>query len=567
MQPPGPLAVLTRVLANPSLRRVLASYLAFHIAEFSTWVAILLYAYDKTGPASVGVIALVQLVPAAFVAAPAATLGDRFPRARVLTAGYLFQAVAMLVTSAAMIAELPVVVVYLAAAVAATSLVVTRPTQSALLPSLSQTPDELTAANGAAGVVEGVGVLVGPLIAAAVLVGSSVSVVFAIAGVALIVAALFTFRLRPVISGPAAIVPTDADSQPTGGLAPGVDADVADASFLAGLRTVTRDADARLVVGLLTARMLIVGSADVLFVLMALDLLGTGEPGAGILNAALGGGTILGGALAFGLVGRSGLAMVAVAGSAAWGLTIALAGLTGIAVLAPGLIVIGGAGLTVVDVAGRTILQRSIRDDVLARVFGIQESLAMAALAVGSVLVSVLVSAVGLITTIIVIAAILPAVVLVAWSRLADLDHRAAVPIRALALLRSTRLFAPLPPPQLEAIARRGIWLSVPSGTVLIREGDPGDRYYVLASGVVRVEQGGRHVRDLDRAGEGFGEIALLRDVPRTATVISASEVAVFAVDRAPFLAAVTGHPVAHATAQRVVTRFGGPPDADESGR
>jgi hypothetical protein len=455
----------------------------------------------------------------------------------------------MLVIAAAMATEMPVWAVYLAAAAAASSLVVTRPTQSALLPSLSRTPDELTAANGAAGVVEGVGVLVGPLIAAAVLTQSTTAVVFVIAGAALLVAALATMGLRP--AGGLGTVHVQADDPVP------VDSGVivGDASFLAGLRTIAADPDARLVVGLLTVRMIIIGAADVLFVLMALDLLGTGEPGAGVLNAALGAGTIAGGALTFALVGRTGLAFVAVAGGVLWGVSLALIGVTAEALLAPALIVVGGVGLTILDVAGRTMLQRSIRDEVLARVFGLQEGLAMAGLAIGAVLVSAVVGFVDLAWAIAVASALLPVAVILSWGRLSALDRRAVVPVQALALLRATRLFAPLPLPQLEAVARRGTWMTFPSQTVLIREGDQGDRYYVLASGVVRVEQDGRFLREIERPGDGFGEIALLRDVPRTATVTTVSEVAVFAIDRAPFLAAVTGHPDAFAAAERTVSQ------------
>lgn len=546
---PGPLAVLARVLANRDLRRVLVSYLAFHIAEFATWVAILLYAYEATGPASVGVVALLQLIPAALIATPAAALGDRFPRERVLTVGYLVQAVAMFGTAAAMSLALPVPLVYVAAAAAATSLVVTRPTQSALLPSLSRTPDELTAANGAAGVVEGAGVLIGPLIAAAVLAVSTTSVVFLIAGGALVVAALATIGLRP--RGGLATVDPFAEAH---GAVPG--ATDPDRSFLAGLRTVVADRDAFLVVGLLTVRMVIIGAADVLFVLIALELLDTGEPGAGILNAALGAGTIAGGAIMVLAVGYRGLARVAAAGALVWGAGLAAIGVLADPTLAPLLIIVGGAGLTVVDVAGRTLLQRSIRDEVLARVFGLQEGLAMAGLAIGSILMSIAVALGGLGAAITLAVVLLPLVVLVAWPRLAALDARADIPAEALALLRRTRLFSPLPGPQLEAVARRGIWLTYPSAEPIIREGEPGDRYYVLASGVVRVEQGGTVLRHIDRPGDGFGEIALLQDVPRTASVISASEVAVLAIDRAAFLAAVTGHPDAFAAAQHAMSSF-----------
>jgi hypothetical protein len=447
----------------------------------------------------------------------------------------------------------PIALVYGAAVVAASSLVITRPTQSALLPALSRTPDELTAANGAAGIVEGVGIMIGPLVAAAVMTGWSIAVVFAVAGACLVGAVLATAGLRPDPAG----VDTDESWDVPG--AQGAAERGTDRSLLAGLRTVVADGDARLVVGLLTVRMVIIGAADVLFVLMALDLLAMGEPGAGVLNAALGAGTVVGGALTFVVVGRRGLTPIAAAGALAWGLSLGAVGLLAVAVAAPPLIIIGGAGLAIVDIAGRTILQRTIRDDVLARVFGIQEALAMGGLAVGSILVAAVVEASGLAGAIAVAAILLPATVVLGWRNLSALDRRAVVPVRALQLLRRTRIFAPLPGPQLEAVARRATWLTHPSATEVIRQGDPGDRFYVLASGAVRITQDGRHLRDLDRPGDGFGEIALLRDVPRTATVTTTSEVALLAIDRSSFLAAVTGHPDAIAAAGDVVTGHVGP--------
>ncbi len=175
----------------------------------------------------------------------------------------------------------------------------------------------------------------------------------------------------------------------------------------------------------------------------------------------------------------------------------------------------------------------------------------MGALALGSVLVSVLAQVFGLVPTIGAVALILPAIVALSWTRITALDRRSVVPVRAIALLRGTALFGPLPGPQLEAVARRGTWLVVPSQTALIRQGDPGDRYYVLASGAVQVERDGAVLRRLETPGDGFGEIALLRDVPRTATVTTLTEAALFTIDRAPFLVAVTGHPDAFATAQQ----------------
>jgi hypothetical protein len=544
----GPLVVLRRVLANRDLGRVFAAFLAFNAAELATWVAILLYAYERIGPASVGVVALVQLVPAALVAPWAASLGDRYPRNRVLTLGYLVQAVAMLATAAAMLADAPVPVVILLATVTASSLVVSRPTQSALLPSLARTPEELTAANGVAGAVEGVGLLIGPLLAAAILAVSTPAAVFAAGGATMIFASLVTIGLRPrgglaTLSGSVASEPTTLEAT----------ARRDDGGILAGLRAIGGDPDALLVVGLLTARMVMIGASDVLFVLMALELLDTGESGAGILAAALGAGSILGGAATFLLVGRQRLALVATIGACLWGGALLLVGVSAHAAIAPLLIVLGATGLSVVDIAGRTILQRAIRDDVLARVFGLQEGLAMAGLAAGAILVPVLVAVGGLVGAIVFVAAFLPIGVLIAWRRLAALDRRAADFGRELELLRRTVIFGPLPAPQLVSVARRAVWSTVPAGTVVIAEGDPGDRYYVIASGAVRVERAGRHLRDMGRRGEGFGEIALLHDVPRTATVVATEPTELLAIDRAAFLGAVTGHPDAYGAAEHEV--------------
>ena len=536
----GPTAVVRRVLANRDLRRVLPAFLVFSAAEYATWIAILLYAYEQTGPASVGLVALIQLVPAGLVAPPAAALGDRFPRHRVLTFGYLGQAIAMLATAAAMLAGLPVPVVYLAAAVAATSLVVTRPTQSALLPSLAGSPAELTAANGTAGVAEGTGALFGPLAAAAILAVSTPATVFVVAGVALALSAAATLGLRPSDGGLGQI---DDRGEST----------AADFGFLKGLRTVAADPNARLIVGLLTAGMFMVGAADVLFVLFALDLLEMGESGVGILGAGFGVGSIAAGALTFALAGRTHLAAVAASGAVAWGIALSVVALAATAWLAPLLLVVGGAGLAIVDIAGRTLLQRSVRDEVLARVFGVQEGLAMFGLAAGSVLVPILVALTSLIGAALVVAAVLPVAVLLAWGRLRSLDRRTIVPTREIALLRRSTLFRPLPAVQLEAVARRTSWLSVPTGTVVIREGDSGDRFYVLAAGAVRVEREGRQLRDIATVGDGFGEIALLRGVPRTATVTTTQGTVLLTIDRAAFLAAVTGHPDAFAAAERQV--------------
>jgi MFS family permease len=547
MSTDGLAMVVRRLWRNAAFRRVLPAFFLFTAAEYGTWVAILLFAYERTGPVSVGIVALIQLLPSALVAPAASSLGDRYPRERVLALGYAGMAVALALIGLSMAAGVPAPVVYAIAAITGCTMIIPRPAQSSLLPSLAITPDELTAANAASGLMEGAGILAGPLAAAAILSVSDPSGVFLAAALAVVVAVALTVGLRS--SGGLAALSDD--SLVTDG--PDQDPGTADGSPLAGLRAVLADADARLVVGLLTARNVMVGAADILFVLLALDLLGIGEPGAAVLSGALGAGAMLGGLATFAVIGRSRLAAFAAVGALAWGLALAVLGLSAAAWSAPWLVIVGGSGLAVVDIVGRTLLQRAIRDEVLSRVFGLQEGLAMAGLAVGSLLVPALVQLAGLVGAVVAIAALLPALVGLSWTRLARLDRRIVVPVREIALLRRTTLFRPLPGPQLEAVARRAVWFTVPAGAAIIREGEPGDRFYVLAAGSLSVERDGRHLRGLDAVGEGIGEIALLEGVPRTATVTATADSTLLAIDRATFLLAITGHPDAFAAAQRQV--------------
>jgi MFS family permease len=558
----GTSRVVPAVLASPALRPVMLAFLLFNAVEYATWVAILLYAYGATGPASVGVVGLAQLVPSAIFAPVAATLADRYPRERVLPAGYLIQAAAMALTAAGMVLGAPPLAVYAAAAVAASVLTLTRPTQGALLPTLARTPDELTAANGLAGSVEGVGLLVGPLAAAAILVVAATGAVFAAGAAGAAVAALLVARL-PIPDGDATPMP-EHDHDPEGAAGhehhehhaheaeDTLEGESAGRRLVRGLGTLSGHPDAGLVVGILSVRMIVIGAMDVLYVLLALDVLGTGEPGAGILNAAMGLGTIAGGAATFALVGRRRLAPVIAGGAVAVGAALVVLAGVGTAWLAAALFAVTGMGLAVIDVAGRTMLQRVAQDRVLVRLLGALEGMGMAGLAVGSILVAAVTGFVSVQAAVVVSGLVVPVAVGLAWVRLRAIDARADVPVHELALLRVNPILSPLPAPQLEAVARRCRWLTLEVGEVLIREGDRGDRYYVLASGSVRITQGGRFLRDLVRPGDGLGEIALLRDVPRTATASATSSVVALSLDRAEFLEAVTGHEQARASGIRV---------------
>ena len=534
------LRVVRAVMRSPTLRRVELAFLLFNAVEFGTWIAILLYAYAAIGPVSVGLVAVVQLVPAAIVAPLSANLADRYPRDRVLFAGYVVQVAAFGSTCIGMAIEAEPVLVIVAAAFAATSLTITRPTQGALIPSLARTPEELTAANGLSGMVEGAGMLLGPLIAAAILAVATPTAVFGAATAACLVAALLVVRLP----GPRSteVITTDPEGFATTDLG----------GLLDGLGLVARHGHTRRVVSILALRMVVTGAMDVLFVLLALEVFDIGESGAGLLNAALGLGMIVGGTVTFTLVGRQRLAPVLGVAAFASGLALVILSTAGPAWAAP-LIVITGIGFASCDVLGRTILQRVTPDRVLARVFGALEGLGLASLALGALLAPLVVQAVGVPGALVVAGLLLPAGVALSWLGLHEMDRTALVPTRALELLRTVEIFAPLPPPQLEWVARRARWMTVEPGEALITEGDVGDAYYVLESGALKVTKGGELLRINSARADAVGEIALLRNVPRTATVTADAASIVLRLGRADFLEAVTGHSQAQEAAQRVV--------------
>ncbi len=525
------------VFGNPDLRRVELAFVGFNAAELGTWVAILVFAYQAGGAAAAGAIGVVQLVPATIFAPFASLLGDRYRRERVLLAGYVIQALAMGMTAAALLAEAPLLIVYALAALAATTITLTRPAQGSLLPSLARTPEELTAANAAAGWIESLSMFAGPAVAGVLLAVSGPGAVFAVMAGALLVSALLTARIGARTAPPA---PTH-----DGGSALG--------ELLGGFRALVHERQPRLVVLLVGSYAVVEGAMDVMLVVLGLKMLDIGSGGVGFLNAAVGVGGIVGAALTALLVARRRLTPPLVGGAAALGTALVTIGLFPSRILAPAFVAIAGAGRPLIDVSGRTLLQRVVPDRVLSRVFGVLEGLYMAGLALGLTVTPILFALLGERATFVVVGTFLPGVYLLAWRRLAALDASVAVPEARLALLRSMPIFAPLPAPSLERVASRLIPTEAPSGTEIVRQGDPGDRFYVIESGEVTVSKNGHQVATL-RGGDFFGEIALLREIPRTATVAARKDTMLYALERDDFLEAVTGHPQS-AEAADAVTR------------
>jgi MFS family permease len=319
----------------------------------------------------------------------------------------------------------------------------------------------------------------------------------------------------------------------------------------AGFRAIGGDSRMRLMVGLFGAQTLVNGAFVVLVTVSAFQLLHLGSGGVGYLNAAFGVGGLIGGAVSVALVGHRRLATtfgIAVAGTG--GPLLLVGGLprTGTALIAFALI---GFANIICDVSGFTILQRETPSDVLARVFGVLHSLFYATSAAGALLAPLLINAVGVRWTLVLVGSLLPVLAVLSHASLTRIDVGPTDPHR-LELLESIPIFAPLSPPVLEQLATRLALVHAPAGEEIIRLGDHGDRFYVVDSGEVEIVLDGDETR---REGPGsyFGEVALLRDVPRTATVRAATDVDLFALDRDDFLPAVTGHAGSAQAAEAVI--------------
>jgi MFS family permease len=529
VRPSQVLTSLASAVRNADVRRVELAWGAAIAAEWAHFVAFGVFAYEEGGASAVGIAGLVRLLPAAFVAPFAASLGDRFPRERFLLAMTLVGAAALGGSAAAFLAGSEVLV-FAFAALLGLAVTLIRPALQALLPSLARTPEELIASNGATSTIESLGTLIGPLLAGVLVSVADAGLVFAAGAGVLLVGALFLARVR--VEGPALAADEGGARQ----------------MLAAGFRTIALAPGARLVVALIAAQTFVRGCLNVLIVIAAFRVLDAGGAAVGYMTAAIGVGGLLGAIGAMTLGGRRlavsfGFALVF------WGLPIMLVGPWPELVLAIFMLAVVGAANSVEDVAAFTLLQRLVPDQMLTRVLGVTWSLAMGGVALGSIAAPLLVEAFGPRPAFVAVGAILPLLALVAYRRLAAID-RAVAPAPELELIERVPMFAPLSIAAKERVATNLVPLAVDAGQLVIRAGEVGDRFYIVGEGELDISADGLH-RTAHEA-DYFGEIALLKDVPRTATVKAIVDTRLYALQREDFLAAVTGHEAAHAAGDAI---------------
>jgi MFS family permease len=539
--------VLKTAFVNPDLRRVGFGFALFGTAELAIWIALLVYAYDHGGTAAGTTMVLVQLLPCVLLGPLFGAYADRHRPLRVLTGGYALQVVAMDAVATAMVLHAPVATIFALAPLTALSFTVTRPAQAALFPAVVRTAEELTAANVMCGWTSGAASLLGPALAGVGLAlhGPALVVIVTTVLSALALALVSKVRGMPETEKPVSSAP---DAPPP---------DRAAAAVRAGLRAnlaaLRGSPPLRILLSLHAFYYVLVGAVDLLCVVLAASYLHMGPGGAGYLNASFGAGALLAGFVTAFLVGRRRLKSTLVLALLAAVAALALVGTQQKIALALLLLAATGLAGSIFDASGRTLLQRSAPSDAVAGLFSVLEALMDLGIVVGAVLVQLTITLGGIRAALLAPAVAAGLLVLALWSRLRRLDQAAVIPQVELRLLRAIPIFAVLPAPTIEGLARELEQISISRGTTLFHEGDPGDRYYAVSAGELAITRRGVVVRTVSR-GRGFGEIALIRDVPRSATVTALSDATLYALRKDLFVQTVTGHAAAARVTGRIIT-------------
>ena len=525
--------VIRAAVQDPDLRRLQASWMAVNAGQWAYLVTNLVVAYEAGGAAATGLLGVASFIAPTVISPFAGVPASRWRPERVLATVTALRVLAVALTVGLIAFDGPVVLLVPLVLVESGAGAIGRSLQIGLQPLLARSPTELVAANVAAGTAEGLGTFAGPALSGLLitLLGPLGAYLGVLAVYALAVASLAGMHVPPTRPGAAPSVRRE---------------------LVAGIRAVRRSTSTLLVLSSLDIQAGVRGALLVLTVVAAIELFGMGEAGVGALNAAFGAGGVIGALAAVALAGRSRLAPPFAIALAGWGLPIVFLGLTTSPVVAVGLMLVIGASNAVLDVAGFTLLQRTTPNADRIAVMGLLISVAGATMAIGGFVAPILVDQLGIEGALIVTGLVLPTLALVTWPGVRNADRAAVVDTGRLNRIRADPLFAPLSMAIVEQLSDQLVPFTYEPGDELIREGEPGDRYYLLERGRVAVSQAGQQVRE-QGPGDSFGEIALLRDVPRTATVRALEPVETLTLSRDDFLGTLCGQTTSRRIADSIV--------------
>lgn len=556
---------LATVFRNPGLRRVNLAFAGSAIGDWAYATAIAVWAYGVGGVTAVGVFGTVRLALMAIASPFTATLADRYSRKMIMIGCDITRGSIIAVNAVLIWKEAPPAIIFTLAAITAIVATPFRPAVAALLPSLVDSPEELTASNGTTSTIESLAIFVGPAIGGLLLTVASIPVVGLFDVLTFVWSALLVSRIVVTHGDKVAVTVPDTveaagttvpDAVGATGPAATEPAEVKESYFqevTAGFRSIASSRDLTMISLVYCAQTVVAGASAVFSIEIAVQLTDFGANGVGYLDSAFGVGAILGGFVAIGRAATRKLATDFGVGVVFWALPLLL-----VAVLpqaAPAFLAMAVIGFAnpIVDVNASTILQRLTPDAVLGRVFGALDTGLITGMALGSMLMPLLIHFTGLRWSLAILGLGISIVVLPAFPRFRRLDVLLGEP-EGLPLLRTVPLFSPLEPQRLEAIARQLGRREVAAGEVVIQEGEPGDRFYIVESGRTTATHDGRTLSS-QGPGDPFGEIALLRDVPRTATVTADEASVLLYLERDAFLAAVSGDDEVSTRADDLVSR------------
>ena len=528
------MGALEDVAHSRPLRKAQFSFAAMWAGESAFMVALAVVAFDNGGVAAVGAVTAARMALAALLAPFLATMADRVRRERVLVCVGVVRAAMLGCTAVVTAAGGPVAATYCFAVVATVAMTLFRPAHSALLPALAKSPQELTSSNAVRGMLDSLATLGGPVVAAVLLAASGPTAVFAACSGASLLAGVVVFTL-PYDAPPRAA---------TGG----------GREMLQGFTTIAADRELGLITKLGVVQTFTRGCLSVFAVVVAIDLLHTGDPGVGVLNAAVGAGGVLGSIFAFGVVRRGGLATWFGLGIALFGAPLALIGVVPERVAAIVLLGLVGIGNALIDVGGFTMLARLADETVLARMFAGFEAILTLGVAAGGLLAPLVIELLGIRLALLAIGLMAPLAVAASWPALRRLDARMVVRDADIETLRGVRMLRALPAATIEQLAARLEHAEFLPRQTVFQQGEPGECFYIIEAGQAEVVRDGRIIAMLGH-GDCFGEIALLRDQLRTATVRASPDATMRAsvLQRNTFLTAVTGYPASSAAGEEVV--------------